>query len=514
LFGDNKYVNLFLLLVVALICYGYYPSFLDLAQQWMDVKEYSHGPLLLFVAVYIIWKKRATLYWIEKKPSWIGIALLFVGLVLFVGGEKSNYTNATNYSLILVLSGVVLAIAGSQYFKEIAISILLFFLTIPLPGILNALLTSKLQLVSSIIGASVIEMLGIPVYLSGNIIDLGNYQLFVEEACSGLNYLYALLSIGVIWAYFFKAPIWQKVTLVISAIPIAIIMNSFRIAMTAVLVKSQGIEVAEGFLHEFEGWIVFLAACSSLLCVGWILSKLQNPRPVLWDIFSVNIENQVEYKSNKNKLRVSTHGVVVFLLVSIAILYTNFISSSPMIPDRKTFSSFPLVLDEWKGSKNILPIGVQNNLNADDYLISDFANTEGEEVTLLVSYYATQSTNKGIHSPRICLTGGGWNIEQDIPIKITLANGHTKEVNRLLLMQQEVKLVAYYWFYEQGSMYTNDYMARFNLIRNAILNNRTDGALIRISTPIDDQDIEKAETRLRRFIGIVDLVLPDYLSTD
>ena len=135
-------------------------------------------------------------------------------------------------------------------------------------------------------------MFGIPVYLDGNIIDLGNYQLQVVEACSGLRYLYPLLSVSFLAAYIFEAPRWQRVLLFLSAIPIAIAMNGFRIGLVGILVDRWGTAMAEGALHFFEGWIIFLA-CGALLLLEMYLMSLWSRRR-LWDIvrFPETSENE------------------------------------------------------------------------------------------------------------------------------------------------------------------------------------------------------------------------------
>ncbi len=136
----------------------------------------------------------------------------------------------------------------------------------------------KLQHVSSRIGTAIISALGIPVYLDGNIIDLGTYKLQVAEACSGLNYLFPLLSFGFLVAVIYRGPIWHKVVLFLSAVPITIAMNCLRIAMVGVLVDRYGTEQAEGFLHLFEGWVIFVACLGLLLLEALLLQRLSTIR--------------------------------------------------------------------------------------------------------------------------------------------------------------------------------------------------------------------------------------------
>ena len=159
----------------------------------------------------------------------------------------------------LLLIGIVLGIGGYSLLRVAFIPIAFLLFAIPLPYFIDAVLTLRLQLVSSELGVFFIRMFGIPVYLDGNIIDMGNYKLQVVEACSGLRYLYPLLSLSFLAAYLFHAPLWQRGLVFLSSIPIAIGMNGFRIGLVGLLVDRWGTAMAEGVLHFFEGWVVFLA---------------------------------------------------------------------------------------------------------------------------------------------------------------------------------------------------------------------------------------------------------------
>ena len=145
---------------------------------------------------------------------------------------------------------------------------------IPLPYFIDSELSFRLQLISSQLGVFFIRLFGVPVYLTGNVIDLGNYKLQVAEACSGLRYLYPLLSLGFLAAYLFQAPFWQRALVFLSTIPITIVMNSLRIGMVGVFVDRWGTAQAEGLLHFFEGWVIFIACAAILAAEIWLLAWL------------------------------------------------------------------------------------------------------------------------------------------------------------------------------------------------------------------------------------------------
>ena len=179
-------------------------------------------------------------------------------------GELSAIWILSQVGFVITLMGIVLAVGGYSLLRVAFIPLAYLLFAIPLPYFIDAALTLKLQLISSELGVLVIRLFQIPVYLDGNLIDMGTYKLQVVEACSGLRYLYPLLSLSFLAAYLFHGKLWQRALIFLSGIPIAIGMNGFRIGLVGVLVDRWGTQMAEGVLHFFEGWVIFLA-CSALL---------------------------------------------------------------------------------------------------------------------------------------------------------------------------------------------------------------------------------------------------------
>ena len=150
---------------------------------------------------------------------------------------------------------------------------------LPLPQFIYWKLTIFLQLISSEMGVWFIQLAGVPVFLEGNVIDLGIYKLQVAEACSGLRYLFPILSFSYLFAILYRGPFWHKVVMFAMAAPLTVFMNSFRIGVIGVLVNSYGIGQAEGFLHFFEGWVIF-GACIALLFLTAVLLQRLTPSPL------------------------------------------------------------------------------------------------------------------------------------------------------------------------------------------------------------------------------------------
>ena len=240
--------------------------------------EYSHGFMIPLISAYLLWRQRARFAQLNWRTSWSGVALALVGLALYFLGRLGSITTLDAYALVIVIAGCVLGVMGWEAFKVALAPIALLFLMNPVPRFFYNNLSLKLQLLSSQLGVALMRLFGVSVFLEGNVIDLGNYKLQVAEACSGLNYLFPLMTLGVIIAYLFKGKTWMRWCLFLSTIPITAVMNSFRVGVIGILVDRFGIEQAQGFLHWFEGWVIFMICLLVLLAEAWAMLRLTGDR--------------------------------------------------------------------------------------------------------------------------------------------------------------------------------------------------------------------------------------------
>ena len=239
----------------------------------------------------------------------------------------------------------------------------------------------------------------IPVYLDGNIIDLGTYKLQVAEACSGLRYLFPLMSFGFLFALLYRGPVWHKCLLFLVTIPITMLMNSVRIGVIGYLVDRYGIEQAEGFLHFFEGWIIFIACVGILLLIALLLRRLpaaDRPGGAMLDIETSGIGRQL---MRLRDVAASRSLVTASLLVLAAGLSRH---SSPAQavskPDRVRLAELPPNNRPNGSSARSLTLDpqVERVLAADDYILVDYQNpVSGQEVNFFAAYYHSLTSGGG-----------------------------------------------------------------------------------------------------------------------
>lgn len=470
-------------------------------------EEYSHGYMLPFIAAFFVWQKSTVLSQTPFRSSWGGVVLALFGLFLYLVGELGTIYALVQYAFLITLAGGLLALMGWQAFRIVAPAYILLLFAVPLPYFLYNNLSAELQLLSSQLGVVIIRLFGISVFLEGNVIDLGGYKLQVVEACSGLRYLFPLMALGYISAYIFKGPLWKKAVLFLATIPITVLMNSIRIGGIGVLVEYGGIAQAEGFLHDFEGWVVFMACAALLVMLMWLLAKVGKERLPLRDAFAIEGPAPLPAGATVRYRRMpASFYVILPVLAVVAIVSQVLPHRQELAPERTSFVFFPNTVGEWRGRTDRLDKIYVDTLKLDDYLLSDFSAGRGESVNLYIAYYESQRKGASVHSPKTCLPGGGWQIQEfsqrDLP-----GAGHAGEplrVNRSLIQMGDERMLVYYWFQQRGREMTNEYLVKWYLFWDALTRNRTDGALVRLTTRVQvGQDVADADARLSEFAASI-----------
>lgn len=505
--------NLFFFLILAffIITALYWEAFVDLVERWAGNEEYSHGFIIPFLTLYFIWQKKNKFHNAQFNSSWWGFFLVLVGLIILFIGKTSVLFILMDYSFILVVIGLILSVVGGEALKVIIVPLLMLAFAIPLPSYIDALLSSKLQLLSSQLGVEFIIWCKIPVFLEGNVIDLGDFKLQVVEACNGLRYLYPLMSIGFICAYMFNTAMWKRVLVFLSSIPITIIMNSFRIGVVGYLVNRWGIETAEGFMHDFEGWVVFMASLALLMIEMLLLAKMSRNSHSLVEIFGIIDEvprKEVQQQSilSKYQLRSPSYASLV-LMIAVVILVFFIGNRKEVVLERQPFSHFPLKIGAWKGKKQTLDKDTLDVLKLSDYLMTNYRDESGKSIVFYIAYYDSQRKNVVPHSPKLCIPGGGWEIAG-----ISRENVEGQPFNRMIIKKRLDKSLVYYWYQQRGQIVANEYAMKWSLFKDALFLNRTDGALVRISTEVyPDENIKNAEERMNNFMLVSKPLLSQYI---
>jgi len=260
-------------LLVALLAV-YASVLLDLVRDWWQNPDYSHGLLLPFAALFLLYRKRSILSSLRPQPvSWTGAGLMIASQGIFLVGVLGAEFFLQRFSLLLLLAGMILYLRGWAFLKETSFLFLLGLLSIPLPAVIFNSVALPLQLTASSLAEQFLRLLNVPVYREGNILQVSTQMLDVAEACSGIRSLMSLLTLGSLLAYFLPVRWWLRALFVAATVPIALGANAIRIGITGLLALHFGEKAAQGFFHTFEGWIVFVVAFGCLFSLYTIIAK-------------------------------------------------------------------------------------------------------------------------------------------------------------------------------------------------------------------------------------------------
>ncbi len=269
--GERRWAILGTGLTTAIAFGIFAPVIYHMVLHWRAVDDYSHGFLIAPLSLYFAWERRGVLRRTPIEPSWWGVVPLALGALALAIGRLGVELMAMRVGFVLTVVGLPLLLLGPHVFRVLAFPLLFLFLMVPLPQSLVNIIAFPLQLVAADFAVNSLYWLGIPALREGNIIHLADTQLFVAEACSGLRSLMALSTLAVVFAYFFRKNLLERIVLILSAIPIAIFVNAFRVALTGVLANRFGQEAAEGVIHQTEGFFTFGLAFGLLLLVAGLL---------------------------------------------------------------------------------------------------------------------------------------------------------------------------------------------------------------------------------------------------
>jgi exosortase D (VPLPA-CTERM-specific) len=292
-------------------------------------------------------------------------------------------------------------------------------------------------------------------------------------------------------------------------------MNSFRIGVIGVLVEYGGVAQAEGFLHFFEGWVIFMACTLMLAGEIWLISKLSSDARPWATIFGIDIPAPTPKDAATQRRRLPAPFLVSLVALGVWTVAAHALEGrEDVIPARKTFAEFPLSIGDWRGATGRLEAIVLDELKLDDYILADYIAPGRGTVNLYTAYYATQRADQSAHSPRSCLPGGGWVMGDfgQRPLAGVAAGDGDLRVNRVIVQKGDYRQLVYYWFQQRGRNITNEYAVKWYLFADALESKRSDGALIRLTTMIaPTEDVAVGDARLLAFAAAVAPTLPAFI---
>ncbi len=499
-----------LLLLVAWL----YASILKhLFLQWVGPHSdpnFQHGIFVPLFALFVLWQDRKKLAAIPSSPSWAGLPLVVLSLIMLVLGVLGAELFFSRVSLLILLAGLIILFQGWAFFRAALFPWAFLILMIPIPNLIISHVTFPLQLLASKLAAGLLELVHVPVLREGNMITLAAMQLDVAEACSGIRSLLTLVTLAIIYGYLMETRLWVRVTLACLAVPIAVVANSFRIFGTGLLVQYWNPDKAEGFFHGFEGWLIFVVALIMLLVSHRIISLIWQSGPAV----PHHVAYVEEHPTGESgmKARPLRFGIVAVPMLVTAI---GLQAHREEIVKYDLPSSLPSQIDGWKGTEEDFDQQTRDILGPGEFLVRDYENASQPQpwINLYIAYFPTQKAGDTIHSPSHCLPGAGWiPISREV-IQLTRPDGSSVPVNRYVVSKLGERQLVLYWFQAHGRVVASEWQAKYYLIFDSIRMNRSDGGLVRLMTPmLDGESPDAAEARMMKlgsqFVPMLDRVIP------
>src|SRR5450759_3112744 len=373
------------LLALALVAAGFAVLYRDvvfkLVHDWGTDDNYSHGFLIVPIALYLMWERRGRLAEAVRRPSNLGLVVVLGSVAVLGAGVLGAELFLTRISILGVLAGVVLFLYGWQYLRILAFPLGFLLLMIPIPAIIFNQIAFPLQLLASRFGELALMIAGVPVLREGNVIILSNTSLEVAAACSGIRSLISLLTLAIVYGYVIERRNWARVALALASIPVAIAANGLRVAGTGIAAHYVGPEAAQGFFHEFSGWLVFIVAFLMLFAVqraiAWLapdrgpkaaprpadrdksasppsLSELRRDKSAVSPVELRRDEpafpaSPVELRRDEPAFPGGYRAIIVALVLVLSAVAIGRASKSEAPPPRESLATFPMDLAEWRG---------------------------------------------------------------------------------------------------------------------------------------------------------------------
>jgi exosortase len=257
--------------IAGLLLWIYGLTLAHLAAQWWKDPNFSHGFFVPLFSAFVLWQERSRLTAVSSRPSWWGLVFLGSGLCVLLVGQMGAELFLSRLSLLIVLAGLIVLFLGWSFFRAVLFPWAFLLLMIPIPAIIFNQITFPLQLLASKVASTSLPWMGVPVLREGNVIVLPAMALEVAEACSGIRSLMSLMTLAIIYGYLVERRVGVRVLLALASIPIAVTANSFRIVGTGLLVQYWDPEKAQGFFHEFSGWLIFVISLAMLYLLHGVI---------------------------------------------------------------------------------------------------------------------------------------------------------------------------------------------------------------------------------------------------
>jgi len=466
----------------------------DLVNDW-SFSTYSYGFLVPALAAYLVWEKRANLKRLPVSPSLWGNVALLLAVLLFLLGEVLSDSFLMRVSMVVATTALIQASLGNLFLKELAFPIFYLALMIPVPFVLVNAIVNYLMFFDAKHAATILQLLGIPIYLDSNFLHLPNLTVEVAEGCSGIKSIFALFVLGIFYSHLLPVSGRLKVLVVASTIPLAVITNLFRIVVTVWLTYYIGPVVLESLFHKLTGTFNFLLSFLLLIVLAELLRKKSAPAPLQRDNF--DDPQPIAHRINMPTRSGWSSTVLSTLVIAIAIWLSGLLESPSSPPTPVSLADVPSSFETFTAAAKVWP-DAYDDAKAEQAATRFYTTAEGVPIELFVGYRGDSTGGERLRSPKLVLPAK-WSYLWITSTQLQVNGSEPIEANWMLTQTAGSRRLVLYWYGSEGGTFTGELYYRFALLKERLMGRSAGMLVVRIATPVleSDRSVEQAQIRLK-----------------
>jgi exosortase D (VPLPA-CTERM-specific) len=493
----------------------YAPLLPGLVRDWYEHDNFSYGFLIPFIFIYLLWQKREILRNTPVSASSWGALSLLAAVVIGLTGKVMGDSFTLRLSMILALGGLAHLLLGKHQIKILLFPLAYLLLMIPPPYLVVKEISYYLRFFDAVLATSALQAMGIPVYQDSYFLHLPNITLEVADICSGISSLFAMVAAGVFYINSLPVRPSSKAVIMVGALLFPVLANLFRIVLISAIVYYFGPAILQSFFHQFTGTFTFLLSIVVLVVLG---EYLRRKSPRIASATSLHQSNGI----GADGLRASGHPHPPARLLSRAFLSAlailalawylgNSLETRQPIALRKDLQELPVQFGAHFLAANGNWSDSYQDPNAETAVSRIYEGPGKEPVELYVGYRSSQHDRARLLSPKMHFPDG-WNYVSIHPAQIEISGAEPIKANWMVIQKNEAKRLVLYWYQARGRSFSGEISNHFVQVRSLIQDGRTEGAVVRITTPVwGDENLKQAQERIRDFSGHVYLELAEIL---
>ena len=464
-----------------------------LVKDWSTYSNFTYGVVVPFISSYLIWHRRTQFQSLPVNPTLLAAIPLSLALGLAVIGEAVGEVFMTRVSMILALGSSIYLLFGKDFVKALVFPLLYLTLMIPFPYIVTNELAHKLRLFDSAYSVAALKIIGIPVYRDSYFLHLPNITLEVADGCSGVSSIFALFAVALIYAYFSPVPWIAKFLVSASAVPIAILANLVRIIVIATLAYYLGPVALNSPIHYWSGVFNFVVGLTFVVLVGELIRKRCSKHPVR--MFNKQVG---EPTGSARGVWVGWSSFIAGVSIfGLALWFSGNLGAEAKASVKINLEELSSSIAQLYPQTHMLWADPYEDNKADSSFGKIYFGPSQVPVELFIAYRGLQNGANRLQSPKLVFPEG-WNFAWVKPTEIEIDGIAKIKANWMLTRKGSSQRLVLYWYQNSEMTFSSELNYRMKLFERQLLGGRTDGAVVRIVTPIrDHEDVEQAQDRLK-----------------